>query len=63
MAENDWKIDTRMRKFLGNWITDSTTMDKVSQKIAMAAQKHAYGNIMERMEYFQLEGICKSFVD
>jgi hypothetical protein len=59
MADNDWKTDTRMRKALGNWITDSN-MDKVAQKLAMAALKHAYGDIMERMEYFQLEGINKS---
>jgi hypothetical protein len=45
---------------LENWITDSATMDTVAQRIAMAAQKHAYGDIMESMEYFQLAGICKS---
>ncbi|XP_048760787.2 uncharacterized protein LOC125669955 isoform X3 [Ostrea edulis] len=59
MAEDDWKIHTRVRKILGNWITDKTVVDKVAKKIVMAAHKPAYGDIMEHIEYFQLDDIVE----
>ncbi|XP_048763855.1 uncharacterized protein LOC125671909 [Ostrea edulis] len=59
MAEEDWKINAHMRKVLGNWITDTAVVDKVAQKIVMVAQRHAYGNIMEHIEYFQLNDIVE----
>jgi hypothetical protein len=59
MAGDDWKIDTRVRTVLGNWITDPVIADKVAQKIVLAARRHAYGDIMERIGYFQIEGISQ----
>ncbi|XP_048778889.2 uncharacterized protein LOC125682391 [Ostrea edulis] len=58
MVEDDWKIDTRVRKVLGSWITDMAVADKVAQKI-MAAHRNTYGDIMEQIEYFQLNDIVE----
>jgi hypothetical protein len=63
MADNEWKIDSRVRTVLGNWITDPTIVDKLAQKIVMAAQKHAYGDIVESIGYFQLKGINSSHLN
>jgi hypothetical protein len=54
-----WKIDTHLRTVLGNWITNPVIVDEVAQKMIMAARRHAYGDIMERIGYFQFEGIGK----
>ncbi|XP_048778191.1 uncharacterized protein LOC125681943 [Ostrea edulis] len=59
MAEDDGKMNYHVRKVLGNWITDTAVVDKVTQKIVMTAHKHAYGGIMERIEYFQLNDIVE----
>ncbi|XP_048746520.2 uncharacterized protein LOC125659033 [Ostrea edulis] len=59
MAEDDWKVNTRVRKVLGNWITDTAVVNKVAQKIVMAAHRHAYGDILEHIEYFQLNDIVE----
>ncbi|XP_048778047.2 uncharacterized protein LOC125681837 [Ostrea edulis] len=55
MAEDDWKIDTRVRKVLENWITDEAVLDKVAQAIVVAAD----GDIMKNIEYFQLNDIME----
>jgi hypothetical protein len=60
LIEDEWKIDTRVRKVLGKWITDSAIVDKVTQQIVMATQTHAYGDIMERIGYFQFKGTSTS---
>ncbi|XP_048758538.2 uncharacterized protein LOC125668424 [Ostrea edulis] len=57
MAEDDGKINIHVRKVLGNWITDLAVVDKVAHKIVMAAQRLLYGDIMEHIEYFQLNDI------
>ncbi|XP_048747650.2 uncharacterized protein LOC125659899 [Ostrea edulis] len=59
MTEDDWKINTRVRKVLGNWITDTAIVGKVAQKIVLAAHRHAYGDIMEHIEYSQLNDIME----
>ncbi|XP_048757969.2 uncharacterized protein LOC125668183 [Ostrea edulis] len=59
MAGDDWKINTHVRKVLGNWIMDTAVVDKVTQKIVLAAHRHAYGDIMEHIEYFQLHDIVE----
>ncbi|XP_055998796.1 uncharacterized protein LOC125654501 isoform X2 [Ostrea edulis] len=59
MSEDDWKINTRVKTVLMNWITDTAVVDKVTQKIVMAAHRHAYGDIMEHTEYFQLNDIME----
>ncbi|XP_048763425.2 uncharacterized protein LOC125671640 [Ostrea edulis] len=59
MAEGDWKINNGVRKVLEKWVADTTVVDKVAQKIVMAAHRHAYGDIMEHIEYFQLNDIVE----
>ncbi|XP_048777292.2 uncharacterized protein LOC125681307 [Ostrea edulis] len=54
MTEDDWKMNTRVRNVLENWITDKAVVDDVTQKIAMAA----HGD-MEHIEYFQLDDIME----
>lgn len=58
MAADDRNMNTRVRAILESWITDTATVDKVSQKIVLAAHRHTYGEIMEYIRYFQFKGIC-----
>lgn len=56
MTEDDQNMNTRARKILENWITDTATVDKVTQKIVMSAHRHTYGEIMDNIRYFQFKG-------
>ncbi|XP_048744067.2 uncharacterized protein LOC125657509 [Ostrea edulis] len=59
MAADDRNMNTRVRAILESWITDTATVDKVSQKIVLAAHRHTYGEIMEYIRYFQFKDIME----
>ncbi|XP_048776501.2 uncharacterized protein LOC125680776 [Ostrea edulis] len=59
MTEDDQNMNTRARKILENWITDTATVDKVTQKIVMSAHRHTYGEIMDNIRYFQFKDIVQ----
>jgi hypothetical protein len=49
-------MNTRVRKILENWITDTTTADNVAKEIVSAAHRRTYREIMDFVRYMQMRG-------
>jgi hypothetical protein len=59
VAEDDQNLSMRISKILEQKMKqkDTTTVDKVTQKVVMSAHRHAYEEIMDFIKYFQFRGL------
>lgn len=56
MTDNDQNMSIRVREILQRWVMDTATVDNVAQEIVLTAQRHTYGEVIDHIGYFQLEG-------